>query len=144
MGGFVHCHPDKVTELDQFGGLRVLLGQRVECLVNGEQFVRWRRQNEAVFGQFEVEGTGAPLLALPPSGVFHQDSSHRLRGRGEKVRPILPAAVIRTEQSQPRLMHKGRRLESMPRRFARHFVGGDAPEFLVNQREKFLGGSGIA
>lgn len=148
MGGFVHRHSNKVTELDQFGGLRVLLRQRVERLMDGQQFVGGGCEDEilveVVVGEFEVKRPCASLLALSPARMFHQDSSHGLGGCGEKVRSVLPGSLLRTDQPEPGFVHERRGLESMAGGFARHLVGGDASEFLVDQWEKFLGGPGIA
>ena len=73
-----------------------------------------------------------------------QDSAHRLGGGAEEVRAVLPGLRGGIHQLEPRLMDERGRLEGVARAFPGHFMRGQAAQFVVNQRQQFVRGLGVA
>src|SRR5688572_6678543 len=78
------------------------------------------------------------------TGAGDEDAAHGLGGRPEKMRAVLPRLRARIHQFEPHLVHECRRLKSMAGRFGGHLVRGQASQFIVNNGQQFVRGSGIA
>ena len=82
-------------------------------------------------------------LVLLPGGI-DQDLAHRFGGCGEEMRLVVPLAVLRTGQAQPGFVDKRGGLKGMTGGLAGDLVRDQLAEFVVNQREQFLGGLRIS
>jgi len=121
-----------------------LRGKFVERLVHGEQLLVVARGGK--FRRLKINALlPAPVTqrALATS-VLNQDTAHRLcRGRKEMRAPGELRVVV-ANQPQPGLVHQRRRLECIACGFVRHLGGGKLAQLLVNQRQQFFGGLGVA
>jgi hypothetical protein len=97
------------------------------------------------------------LFAL--AGSVNQNPPHRLGCGGEEMAAIgeflrarraskgisfTRARATGSNQSHVRLMHQRRGVERLARPFMRELGGGELAQFLVDQRQKLLGGTRIA
>jgi len=80
---------------------------------------------------------------LAPRGI-NQDMPHGLRRGGEKMSTPGKSARLVSGQPQPGLVNQGCGLQGVTRSLPSHFVGGQFAQFLIDQREQFLGRLGIA
>jgi len=53
----------------------------------------------------------------------------------------LPDASVAVEKPQPRLMHERRGLKRLPGRLSGHVRRRQPPQFIINQRQQFVGGT---
>src|SRR6185312_8984566 len=61
-----------------------------------------------------------------------------------KMRAILPPTVCPINEPHPRFMDQRRALQRMARGFLRHPRRGEFSQFLVDERQQFLGGLALA
>ncbi len=58
--------------------------------------------------------------------------------------PVLPVNALDVDQPEVRLVDERRCLQAVPGAFARHAASGNAPQFLVHQRDQLIEGGLIA
>jgi hypothetical protein len=112
--------------------------------VDGEQLIRWRRQNEDRFVQLDSFGSSAALETLLAPGVFDQDAAHGFGGGGEEVSTVLPVRGLGSDQPQPGFVHECCGLQGMSSRFGGHPASGELAQLLIDDGQQFLGGFGVA
>jgi hypothetical protein len=56
----------------------------------------------------------------------------------------IPILLISAREFEPDFMHQSHGLERVVVLFARQPVGGQPPQFFIDQRQQFLGGLGVA
>ena len=78
------------------------------------------------------------------AGVINEDAAHRFGGGGEKVGAAIPPHVFLASEPQPCFMDQHCGLQSLIRRFVGHPVSAELAQFLIDQRQQFIGGTGIA
>src|SRR5687767_10334018 len=78
------------------------------------------------------------------SRVIYENPSHRLRRSGKKVRSVIPLALFITGESQPGFVNECCGLESLARSFQSHLRGCQSAQFLVNERQQFIGRTRVA
>jgi hypothetical protein len=76
------------------------------------------------------------------AGVVNQDAAHRLSGGGEEMRAVCEFRIFPADQTHPGFVNQCRGLEGLTGRFIRHLVRRQFAQFLIHQREQFLGGVG--
>src|SRR5580700_8076331 len=77
--------------------------------------------------------------------VFDEDSSHGLGRRGKEVPTPCPLPRLGyLDEPQIGLMDQGRRIESLPRSLLSHSLRRQLAQFVVDERQQFLGGDSIA
>jgi hypothetical protein len=109
-----------------------------------ERIVGLRFRNGLDVAGFSPD-TAAPLKALFVTRLFHQDPSHRLGGRGEKMAAMMPALIRGLAyQSQIGLMDQGGGLKRLPWLFPGHPLGRQLTQLVVHQGEQLLHRLGIA
>jgi len=135
----------EIAEPHDLGLQWVLTCQSLDGFMDGEHgFIRILRGQGDVFQQDALAPAAAAQTRFG-SSPFDQNSPHGLGCGGEKMRAILPGlAFARTGQAEPGFMDQRGRLEGLARPFVRHFLSGQFAEFLIHQREEFLGRFGIA
>jgi hypothetical protein len=132
----------KVVQLDDLRRQAVRLGERFQQIADQNHFLgRWAgrcrlaaqlkpRKFAAVFGP--------PLLSRP----FDKNSSHRLGCGGKEVTAAVPV-VIRSEQSQIRLVHKIGALQRLAWCFACELFAGQPAKLLVDKRQQLICGVNV-
>jgi hypothetical protein len=76
------------------------------------------------------------LLGLLPTGAIDQNVAHRLRGSRVKVMRALPLRLsLRSNQPDVGLMNEPSRIERLAGRLATETIGGELPQFVVDERE---------
>src|SRR6266567_3934264 len=86
----------------------------------------------------------ATLLALLATNRLDEDPPHRLRRRGKEMAPAVPMPLTASDQPQPGLMHQRCGLQRLARRLVSHLVRRQLAQLVIDQRQQFLGGLGIA
>lgn len=86
--------------------------------------------------QFNI--LAAPFSAALCFGVINQDSSHGLRGDGEKVRAALPVDISPVNQLQIRFVNQRGGLQGMSLPFLSQKTRGLPMQFRINERQKFI------
>ena len=84
---------------------------------------------------------GMALLAMFPARALDEDSPHGFGSRGEEMRSIGKDSIA---QAKPGLVHQRGRLKRMSRLFPRHLLRGQLAQFLIDQRQQFVGGIAVA
>ena len=137
--------PDKIAELDHFCRCGVFSRELVERVVDPEDLLSGRTCRDFQFGF--IKGLELDLAAAfeagLASGALYENAAHCLPGRSEEMRTVLPARLLISPKSQPGLMHQRSGLKRLARHFMRHLRGGNAAQFVINQREQCLSGLGI-
>jgi hypothetical protein len=77
-------------------------------------------------------------------GLVNEDAPHGLGGRSEEMGASAPVLTIRTCEFQPCFMHQRSGLQGLARRFMGHLLRREFAQFLINQWQQFVRGSGIA
>ena len=88
--------------------------------------------------------SAAALLAMFPACPFDEDSPHRLGGRGEEMRSVLPVGLRVGAEPEPRFVDERGRLKRVSRLFPRHLGCRQASQLGVDERQQFISGFGIA
>src|SRR5437868_3337969 len=86
----------------------------------------------------------ATLLALLAANRLDKYPPHSLRCRGKEMPPAIPIPLTASDQPQPGFMHQCGGLQSLTRRLIRQLVRRQLAQLVVDQRQQFLGGFGIA
>ena len=81
---------------------------------------------------------------LSAARAINQNVAHRLSGGGEEVRAIGKLRTLTPDQAQPGFMHERRGLQCLTPRSIRHFVRGQPPQFVVDQRKQLTGSGQVA
>src|SRR5262249_52944898 len=90
------------------------------------------------------EPTAMPATTFS-AGVLDEDPSHGLGRRAEEVAPVVPGfRVTAFNQPQVGLVDQGRRLECLARSLPGEPGGRQLAQLAVDQRQKPVGGSGLA
>ncbi len=92
----------------------------------------------------ETANERAAFCRQSSPGVFDQDATHRLGRRADEMRAVLKRRPFAAAQPQPGLVDKGGRLESVASGLVGHLPRRQTAQFLVDDREKFARGFGIA
>ena len=140
--GFVAC-PGEVPQFHHPGGQRIFYGE------TGKGFIEREKVSSAVGLRRSASSTrcmAPPCLrrAFPP-GRLNENTPHRLGGRGKKMTAAIPVRVLLiADQPQIGFMDQSRWLERLARLFACQLGCGQAAQFVIHQRQKLIGGVGIA
>jgi hypothetical protein len=144
IGNFLMIHADEITQLHDLRFARVLRGEFIESLVNGEH---------GVIGIFERDCHVLDVHALPfasvtepalAAGAVNENAAHRFRGGGEEVGAVLPIRLRIAPKPEPGFMNERGGLKRLSGRFLRHFHGSDAAQFIIDEWEQFSDSQGIA
>jgi hypothetical protein len=140
--GFV-AGASEITQFNDARGQGIFNGETGKRLVERKKkVVRIRRWRIDQFQALPTATVSAPPL---PSSCFYEDSSHRLRGGREEMAPAIPMHVsLIAHQTQIGLMDQRGRLERLAGLFVRQLLGGQSAQFVVHDRQKPVGGGGIA
>ena len=76
--------------------------------------------------------------------MIDEDATHQTCGDAEKMRAILPAHVLRTDQPHERFIDERRRLQRVVAPFARHVDARQAPQLRFDERDQRLEGVVVA
>jgi len=144
LGGFFDLQPHEIAQLDQFGLLWFQRGKPVEGIIEGKQLVVRGGAGDFQFIYIQMERACSAAPGMFAAGAGNKNPAHGLGGGTEKVCAVLPRLGGRINQLEPRFMYQRRRLERVAGGFAGHLVGGQAAQFIVNQRQQFLRAPGIA
>lgn len=144
LRGFPELHANEITKLYKFGFVRVLRRECVERFVDGEKFIILYVAGDFYVCDVQSALTAAVAESLFAAGVVNENAAHGLRRRAEKVRAVLPRLLLVADQAQPRLMHQRGGLQRLARGLVGHFECGEPAEFLIDEREQFFGGFGVA
>ena len=129
--------PGEDAELDELGLDRVLGGELLEGLVEGQQVVVGLGRGGLGGVEVYPAAVAAALEPVSPPGVLDQDPPHGLGRRGEEVAASVPGPVgIDADQPQVRLVHQRRGLERLPGRLPRHPLRGQPPQLVVDQGQQ--------
>jgi hypothetical protein len=83
--------------------------------------------------------TGCRHSPRPSPDSFNQDPTHGLGSGRKKVGAVGPFLASASGQANPGFMNQRGGLERMAGLFLDHASGGEAPQFIINQRQQFLG-----
>jgi hypothetical protein len=86
----------------------------------------------------------AVTYGLTTPRALDQNSSHRFGRRGKKVRAILEGWRLIADEPQPGFVYKGGGLERLSCGFVGHPARSKSAQFVIDQRQELIGGSGIA
>src|SRR5262249_19275217 len=113
--------------------------------VEGFEVYGWRLRQETRGLQVDAQAAAAVFASFLAASVLDQDAPHRLRGCGEEVSMAVPLLLLTlADEPEIGLVDQIGRLKALPRRRARESVGGQAAQFLVDQRQELLGGLQVA
>jgi hypothetical protein len=143
IGDFRDRHPDEIAELDHLGGHRVLGSQRIERIVNGQDFCRRSGQLNSRFVEFLRWLIAAALLARFAARFIDQDTSHGLGRCSKKMRSPVPLLPIGPCQLQPGFMNQSGGLQGLPGSLTGHPGSGEFAKLFVNQRQQLPSRVGV-
>jgi hypothetical protein len=143
-GGLFERKAGKVTKFDQFGLVRVHLGQAGECLIKGKEAVILARGGGGI-DLVQVDAlmiTASPQAALLPCAI-DQDAPHGLGRGGIEVASAGPRNLAGTHQLQVGLVDKGRRRQRVRGPFAGQISLGRLAQLVVDKRKQPVGSGSI-
>jgi len=144
FGGFLQGQANEVTQLDQFGFLLISGGESVERLVDGQYLVPCGSGGKIGLVKFDSLLAAAMTHGSLAPGAFDEDAPHRLGGGGEEMAPAIEFRVGIAHEPKPGLVDERRGLQRVARRFPRHFGRRQLAQFLIDQRQQFIRGLGVA
>jgi hypothetical protein len=74
----------------------------------------------------------------------NEDAAHGLSGGGEEMGAPVDFGIGIAGLAQPGFMDQRRRLQRITRGFVRHPGGRQLAQLLIDQRQQFIGGPGVA
>src|SRR5262245_27003802 len=146
LGSVLDRQASEEVQLHDAGGLGVLGGKPGQGLVEGEDLLGRRADRDVLV----VELDPLPVPAVPEAalaaGRFDEDAAHGLGGGGEELTPAGPPGPHRpglAGEPQVGLVDQVGRLEGVARALAGQAVGGQPPQFVVDEREEVGGGLAV-
>ena len=136
--------PAKYYNLTNSAFWGVFLLQPRQRLVHQQQRVVVGLDRDVHLVEVHALPAVAVLRTLLAARVINQNAAHGLGGGRKEMIPIAPNLRLRPDQTQPRFVNQGRRLKRLPRRLVGHPNGGQLSQFLIDQREQFLGSLRVA
>jgi hypothetical protein len=135
---------DKKPQFDDFRLFWREHGQFIEGQVYLEKPLVVRRNGDFDGIQINAFAFSAVARAKFPPGAFDENVTHGLGGGGEEMPAVLPAWQSASTQPQPGFMNQRRGLEGLARGLLGHPGRGQTAQLLVNQRQEFFSGLGVA
>ena len=132
--------PAEVAQLDEIGLECIYLGELSQSLIQGNQVIGdvcLRLYHRGLVQINAGQPSTAPDRALA-SGVLHQNPPHRFRRRRKEMAPTVPALRLVSDESEIGFVDQCGRLEGLPRGLMGQLLGGQEPQFLVDQRQEFV------
>ena len=145
-GGLLDAQTGKPTQPHDFGDLRLLLGQPLQRLIDGQDLLRIL----VAFRQIKM----IHVEPLPSAAVFaaflapcfvDENAPHGLGGSKEEMAPAIPRLFgIVADETQIGFVDQGGGVEGLSRFFVGEFLGGEFAQLVVDQRQQLIGGVQIA
>ena len=133
LGGFFDAEAGEKTELDGTGLPRIERGERVERIIERDDFTVVRRCGEEGVVEGNAGGDAAALGAVAGTGGIDQHATHHLGGESEELVAVVEGEAGSVDQAQVDLVNESGGLEGNPGAFQRHPLLGKAAEFGVDQ-----------
>lgn len=108
FGSLSHGQANKITTASDLGGFRFLLGQVLEGLVHGEQFICWRAEGDLGLVEFVFDGVGAVFLGVLAARDVDEDSLHRGCSGTEEMFAVIVGLLVITRDLEPCFVHQSR------------------------------------
>jgi hypothetical protein len=139
LSGLLPGEPGKEPQLDHLRRARVLCLKLVECVADGDQIQLRSLDLRGHMGQLDPLMPASRFWAgFPPSSVY-QNPPHGLSGGREEVVSAVPVlSFLHIHQADVRLMDQCRGLEGLARLLLGHLLGGQLPQFVVDQGQELL------
>lgn len=129
----------------ELGGGRIRLRQRIDRVVECDEDLGGRIDGNRYRRKVDTLPIPAALLSRAVSRMIEKNATHRARSRREEVPAPLPLpTILRTDETQIRLVDERRRTERVRAPLVPHPVRGEATQFLVDDRKQLAGRSAIA
>jgi hypothetical protein len=144
LGGFFNFQADEVAELDEFRVPRFQRGEAIQRFVERKHAFIGKRAGNFKFVHIQVRGASSAALGLFAARAGDEKAAHGLRGGAEEVGAVLPRLRAGIDQLQPCFVDERGRLQGMAGRFMGHLARGHAAQFMVHERQQFLGRFGVA
>lgn len=142
-GRLVETHPDDVTQLDQFGLAGGNRSELFQGLVHCQQTLVGRGRGDFQLVYVERDGAAPAFGGQAAAGAVHQNPAHRLGGSGEEMLTPAPDAVVRARDFEPGLVDQRGGLQGVLAPLGRQAMSGQAPQFVINQRQQVCRSPGI-
>ena len=139
FGGFLEGEAGEVAELYELGLLRVVQGEAIEGVVDGEQFVVCNGDGNLDILKIDALKAAAVTLGLLAAGAVDENPAHGLGSGAEEVSSVLPSPGFAAD-AKPGFVDEGGGLKRVAGRFASHLLRGDSAQFLVNEGEELISG----
>jgi len=144
VGHFVVGQPNEVAQFHYLGFLWVRGGKLFERFVHGQELVVVARKRQLHVVEVDALLATAMAHGFSTPGAFDQNPPHRLGGRSKKVGAILECRRLIPDKPQPGFVDESSGLERLSGGFVSHLARGEPAQFLIDQRQKLIGGFGIA
>ena len=144
LGGFFKSHADEVSQLDELGLGAVLEGEYVQGVVDFEDFVVVARSGDFQLIELDVFRAGAVADGAFAASFVDEDAANGLGGGGEKMGAIGKFGIVRADEAKPGFVDERGGLEGLIGGLPGHFCGGQFAQFVIDQRQKLVGGGRIA
>ena len=129
--------PGEIPQLHKPRHFRLINSQLGEGVVQCQQILMVTTpDNRIIFLQFVAFQLASTLGALPATGIFNQNPTHRFGGRRKEVTAVVKLLLLATHQAEIRLMDQGRRIERQPDRFVDHLPSRQPTQLFVHQRQE--------
>ena len=140
-----HGQTGEKAQLDKLCGRGIDSLQSCKGCIEGLNIVRGAFTNFR--NSLEIDALSpAPVLdALFPAGSLDKNATNGFRGGRKKMSSAVPAlSFVRVYEPYIRFMNQGRGLERLALLFLRQLLRRKLAKLVVNQRQKSLGGVGVA
>jgi hypothetical protein len=129
----------EIAQLDESGLFGMPLREFLQSCVESQEpfFGHW--SGEVRHAEIEALARAAVLDALFAASVLDENTAHSKCGGAKEVAPAFPALPVAAEQAHISLVDQCRRLERLAGRFLSQPLCRQPAQFLVDEREQFIG-----
>ena len=143
-GGVLQREASEKSQVHQTCGGGVFGRELRQSVIEGNQLLVVRLEGDLELVEIDATAIASAFDALLIASPIEKNSPHRLGGRGEEVSPAVPA-VGRFAPDQPDVsfVDESGGLEGLAGLLAGESLRRQFPQFIVDEREEFLGGLGV-
>jgi len=120
-----HAQAAEIAQLDHFGLARIRRRQRLERIIERDDFLRRSADHRESFIDFDHLDFAAALGRFPAAGMVHQNVTHRFGRDAEKMRAAVPILIGAGGEFEISLMDDRCCLERVSGALLIHVMFGD-------------------
>jgi hypothetical protein len=145
VAGLLQRETGKKAQFNYLGSFGLFLREFLQRFIEEQQSVVVHVRRDFNLVQIEPFPSPATLAGCFATRVINEDVAHGFRGGGKKVAAIGESRMrLVAGKPKPGLVHESGGLQRVARGFIGHARDSQLAEFIIDQRQEFIGGVRVA